>query len=409
MRTVPVPADPAAAPPPRTDPPLTDAAPFRPLLVHAGTGVDGFYTAWFLGAVFPLAAGLALYGWRALAVIGLMVTSAWLALLVWRRVGARGPMLRPSQGLWLALLLALMFPATFSRTDPSDVPWALPAAAGVVLAIFLWLLGGLGAARVHPALVTFLFLVALFYATLVPYWVLQRHQAFAGDLWDAPPVGARAPAAEPWVLRPPQPGPDAVWAEPASQRLVLYTTGKAAPDRDVLLLQGLIRDRLPPLEDLVVGGHPGPIGSSSAIAVIIGGLFLLYRGVIDYRIPLVIVLSAYLALLILPVPVSITDRGPHYLWLAMRDPRVQWVTAVTFAHYELMASPILFMAFFLATAPAVRPMARGARVLFAIGVGLLSAVAQLYLSVAYGPYGALLAVSLLTPVLDRFNQPKPLV
>jgi Na+-translocating ferredoxin:NAD+ oxidoreductase RnfD subunit len=74
-----------------------------------------------------------------------------------------------------------------------------------------------------------------------------------------------------------------------------------------------------------------------------------------------------------------------------------------------MASPLLFVACFMATAPGVRPMTRRARALYAILVGILAAVAQLYLSVSFGPYVALVIASPLTPVLDRWLRPRPLV
>ena len=115
---------------------------------------------------------------------------------------------------------------------------------------------------------------------------------------------------------------------------------------------------MPPLEDLIVGGAPGPIGTSSAIAVIIGGMFLMYRGVIDYRVPLLIFLAALISLLVLPVPVAIKETTRSWHWLAMRDPDVTLPVVFTFANYELMASPLLFVAFFLATEPSVRPMPR---------------------------------------------------
>lgn len=406
------PSPPSGAPAPATDLIMQVPAHRPSALLHGGADVGGYYGARAMGAVIPLVAGLMVYGWRAVLVVAVVIAAALAALLVWRRVGTRGPSIRLAHGLWLALLLAMMLPASFARDDPSRVPWALPAAGGALVVVFLWLLGGVGAARVHPALVTFLLLVGLFYGMLIPHWVLQRGRAFVGDLWNAGPAGAEPAGGEPWVLRPRQPagGPDAYWTEPAAQRLILYTSGEARANGDVLMLPGLIRDQMPPLEDLVVGGHPGPVGASSAIAVIIGGLFLLYRGVIGWRVPLFICLSAYVALLVLPVPVTITDVGPHFLWLPLRDPRVQWVTAVTFVHYELMASPLLFMAFFLATAPTARPMTRRGQTLYAVLIGVGSAAAQLYLSVSFGPYVVLLVVAaLLTPLLDRMFRPKPLV
>ncbi len=165
-------------------------------------------------------------------------------------------------------------------------------------------------------------------------------------------------------------------------------------------------DGLPALEDLAIGGHPGPIGTGSAIAVVIGGLFLLYRGLIDYRIPLLITFTAFASFLVLPIPV-VMDSGT--LWRSLFLPRlgIDGGTAVTFVNYEMMASPLLFSAFFLATAPAVRPMARCARTIYALLTGMLTAASQLYLSVSYGPYVALLLVSLLTPWLDRWFASRP--
>ena len=67
------------------------------------------------------------------------------------------------------------------------------------------------------------------------------------------------------------------------------------------------------------------------------------------------------------------------------------------------------LAFFLATAPALRPMSRRARVIFAIIAGVLAATFQLYVSVTFGPYFALLVATLLTPFLDRWFRPRALV
>ena len=166
---------------------------------------------------------------------------------------------------------------------------------------------------------------------------------------------------------------------------------------------------MPPLEDLIVGGHPGPIGTSCQIAVIIGGLFMLYRGVIDHRIPLLIIASAYVTLLVLPVPLAIDASVRQWHWVAIHQPGVGAALAVTFANYEVWASPLLFTAFFLATSSAIRPLARRGRTVYAIVVGVLSAIAQLYLSVSVGPYIALLAASVLAAGLDRFFKPRTLV
>ncbi len=383
-------------------------------ITHSGVDVSHFVSMHILGVIFPVSAGLLLYGWRALGVMIVVSVSTVLAMMVWRLVGRRGAQLRLDHGLWLALILSLTLPGhLFATSDASnftnDAPWPLLIAAGVVLAAFAWVLGGPGAGRIHPVLVTHLLIVVLFRSLLVPHLTLQPTRLSRGDLCDAP--REVSDSNEPWIrLRTDSPH-DAVRYEPASQRLIFYTSGTESPDRAWVSLESLLRDRMPPLEDLIIGGQPGPIGTSSAIAIIIGGLFLLYRGLIDYRVPLLIVFSAYLCFLILPVPAVIRENAVDARWMIWRAPPqgVGWPLGLTLAHYEIMGSPLLFTAFFLATAPAVRPMARRARAIYAVLTGILAAAFQLYVAVSIGPYLALLATSLLTPTLDKVFQPRTLV
>jgi Na+-translocating ferredoxin:NAD+ oxidoreductase RnfD subunit len=386
----------------------------RATLVHGGASVERYYAEHFRGAVFPLAAGLLLYGWRALVVIVAVVLSTAATTLVLRQVGRRGRDLSVPHAAWLAILFALMLPAHLGTLRGLPYPqapfWLLPA-AGMLLALVLWATRGLAGGALHPVVVTYLLLIPGFEPMLSPQHVLQRDHLFVGDVLHAAPAPAAAGGggAEAWWFRH-SPGPPhaAVRLRPASESLLSYTWGGEVPERGALLLQGMLRDRVAPLEDLVVAGNPGPIGSSSVIFVIVGGLFLLYRGVIDYRIPLLIVLVAFVALLVVPVPVSITEQGPRWSWLAFKDASVGWAVAITFANYELAASPAVFMACFLATYPPVRPMTRRGRTLFAVVIGVLMAALQLYVSVSWGPYVALLCAGLVTPLADRWFQPRPL-
>ncbi|HTL29752.1 MAG TPA: RnfABCDGE type electron transport complex subunit D [Tepidisphaeraceae bacterium] len=383
-------------------------------LTHSGMSIGRFVGMHVMGAIFPVTAGLMLYGWRALATMAIVCASSGVATFIWRHIGARGPQLRYSHALWLSVLLSLMLPPHLV-TDAHlfdqryIATWPILPAAGFALVILTWTLGGLGSGRVHPVVITYLLLCALFGNLIVPHVTLQRHELFVGDVLKAGPPNVYLEQQQPWISAQPITGQDAVRVDPASQRLIFFTTGNELPERAWLSLESLLRDRMPPLEDLIIGGHPGPIGTSSGIAIIIGGLFLLYRGLIDYRIPLLIFAAAFICLLILPIPVVITENAKEWRWIAMRETGVGWPLAVTFANYEIMASPLLFMAFFLATAAAVRPMTRRARTIFALLVGALSAICQLYASVSFGPYLALLFVSLLTPTFDKWFHPRTLV
>ena len=201
----------------------------------------------------------------------------------------------------------------------------------------------------------------------------------------------------------------AVWREPAFERLLPFTKGDERPVGTSDTLESLLRDRMPPLEDLIIAGHPSLIGSASAIAAIIGGLFLLYHGLIDYRIPLLMFSGAFAAFMLLPIPVVITETAREWRWIPVLDPGVDWGQAVTFANYQLMASPLALVAFFIATAPAIRPMTRRGRTIYALLAGILTATAQLYADVLAGPFIGVLAASMLTPLLDRMCRPRPLV
>ena len=86
-----------------------------------------------------------------------------------------------------------------------------------------------------------------------------------------------------------------------------------------------------------------------------------------------------------------------------------WPVAIMFVSYELMAGPLMFVAFFLAPAPGARPLTRRGRAVYAVLIGAIAAILQLYLDVSYGPYLVLLMVGLFTPMFDRVFKPRPLV
>ncbi len=382
-------------------------------LRHSGMTLAGYFALHAQGAVFPVTAAVLLYGWRGVLVLGGVLGSTIIGHILWCRVGARGAQMHLTHTLWLGLLLALMMPPhlmTGFRVAPTwDALWPIVPAAGLTLVAAIWLLGGAGSGRIHPVILTYLLLTVLFRVELIPHWTLQRDHLVNGDLIKAPSDRA-FPYREPWISADAIPGQDAIyWRRPASEQLLALTSLSETPTQPNLTIDAMLRDQMPPLEDLIIGGHPGPVGLSSAIAIIIGGLFLLYRGLIDYRIPLLMVLFFYIGLFVFPLPTSIVDGARHWRWMGLHQPGIGWSVGITFANYELLAGPALFAAMFLATAPSIRPMTRRARTLYAVIAGLMMAACQLYFSVSFGPYLALLLVSVLTPFLDRLLAPRPLV
>ncbi len=392
--------------------------PTRGLLVgHTGLNVARYHSTFAFGLLVPLAAGATFFGWRAVAAVALVLVGTLVGTLVWRRVGTRGHALRPAQLLRLGLLLALMLPAELAANPTARPPaaeWAILPAAGLLLVVVCWLAGPGGGGRVHPVLTVYLLLAVLYPAALATHTVLQRTRLVAGDVTraDRPTAPGRA-APDAWRWRPLAPPPaDAVAVPPAADALLAFTRGRSpagVTPSGIGSVDDLLRDRLPPLEDVALGAVPGPVGTTSAVAVIIGGLFLLYRGLIDFRVPLLVIAFAWVTLLVSPIPLPTTAGGHRWQWLAAASPDVGWATGSTFVNYEVLASPLLFTAFFLAGSPSVRPLGRPARSAYAAAVGVAAAVLQLYVSVALGSYLAVLLAGLFASDVDRRIGTRPLV
>lgn len=378
--------------------------------MHSGVDTWRYLMMNASGLVFPATAGLLLFGWRSLGVLLPTMGTAAIAAIAWRRIGTRGAQLEMPLVLWLSGLLALMLPAhLFGGKDPATglALWPIPPTAGVLLVIILWMTLGLGAGKVHPVVLTYILLALMFGTMLIPHESLQKGRIFWGDLLDAGAV--RGTIVQPWFAAEKMPDHDATRTDPASQTLREFTSGARLAERARVSMDVLLRDWMPPLEDLLVGGHPSPIGLASGIAVIIGGLFLLYRGAIDARVPLIMMVTTGATILMLPVPLVVPGSDMAWRVLSFQGPEVGWELRVTLVSYELLAGPLLFTAFFLAASPLVRPIARRARVIYAILLGIVTGIMQIYVSVAMGAYLAVLMVGILSPAIDRFFKPRTLV
>ena len=310
----------------------------------------------------------------------------------------------------MGILVALLLPAHLFVSGPfhGHAVWPLLPAAGITLGLLTWLLGGLGMQRVPPAVLTVLLLFVFFHDVLTPHFVLRCDRAFVGDLfsvdWMTQPASERAF----WLNRTPASGFDAVRMDPVGDELLSYTSAQQRPDRSSVTMQMMLRDRMPPLENLVIGGECSSIGAG-----------IRHGGYSRRIIPALSGADRF------PDPTargSLGDGGdadfasahsdhrhrPGLCWLTFRPNLFGLGAAVTFVNYEILSSPLLLMLFFIATMPGLRPMTGRARVIYAISLGVLSAVFQLYASVAMGPLW-LMAVTLLSPTLDSVMRARTLV
>ena len=355
-----------------------------------------------LGLTLPLVAGLALFGWRVVGVYALIAVGALVGRFLLGRMSTWTATPRRVSMLAQSGVVALFCPATLFDVDQTafqpHARWPLLIAAGLLLASFDWASRWFGRRCWHAAaVVAALLTLGLPWLTQTDR-VLRPRAIFAGDVYDERVADRPAGTAEPWMELAGPATEKVLITPPAAPRLQAFlhtrtNSGDGTRDgRPSPTVARLLSDDLPPLEDLVVGGHPSAVGRGSLIALLVGGLLLVYRGLTPLRVPVLALLAAYVTIAVLPMP---TGAGGGRRWLIANDPRVGWAAGLTLVHYLLAASAVPAVATFLLPQPTVRPHRFAG--LFAVVFGVLAGVATVFLHVAGGALAALLVVRMIWP------------
>lgn len=141
------------------------------------------------------------------------------------------------------------------------------------------------------------------------------------------------------------------------------------------------------LTALFFGLVNGSLGETSALACLIGGLYLCIRRTASWEIPLGVLLAAAFFGGI----VNLTN------------PAADWTVL-----HHLLGGSLLFGAFFIATDPVSSPMTPKGKFIFGIGVGALIMLLRLFSGYPEGVMFAVLLMNSLTPLINRWTIPKPL-
>ena len=131
------------------------------------------------------------------------------------------------------------------------------------------------------------------------------------------------------------------------------------------------------LVDLFIGNIPGTIGEVSKLAILIGGAYLVVRGVIKLRMPLVYTLGCAVFLYIFKYDLADTL-------------------------YQLLSGGIIFAAVFMITDYSSSPMSKQGKVIYALGAALLTVVIRLWGSYPEGVSFAILIMNAFVPTIDRY-------
>lgn len=134
------------------------------------------------------------------------------------------------------------------------------------------------------------------------------------------------------------------------------------------------------LKNLLLGTHPGMLGETCAIALVLGGIYLIATKTISAAIPI-----SYLA----TVGILCVLFG--------QDPLL-----------HLLSGGLLLGAFFMATDYVTSPFSLKGKLIFGIGLGLLTCLIRFYGNMNEGVSFAILLMNLLVPYLNQLTRQKPL-
>jgi electron transport complex protein RnfD len=140
-----------------------------------------------------------------------------------------------------------------------------------------------------------------------------------------------------------------------------------------------------PLMDLFFGNTAGSLGETSAILLLLGGIYLFLRRDLDWRIPVGIFVSAALFSAVL-YGVN-PEKYPS-------------------APFTLLSGGMLLGALFMATDPVTSPVTPKGAWIFAIGIGLLVVLIRVFGGFPEGMMYAILLMNAATPLIDRWSQPR---
>ncbi len=176
-----------------------------------------------------------------------------------------------------------------------------------------------------------------------------------------------------------------IWNEPTAAFMAMDAKTTATPlgilkEEGVAKLLEVFGDKMSLYQHLLTGNRAGSIGETSAIAILIGGLFLLFRGYISWHIPVSFLGSAAVMAWIFG------GKGA----LFSGDPIV-----------HLISGGMMLGAWFMATDYVTSPSVRRGQILFGAGCGVLTMIIRLKGGFPEGVMFAILIMNCFAPLIDR--------
>lgn len=142
---------------------------------------------------------------------------------------------------------------------------------------------------------------------------------------------------------------------------------------------------MPSQMDLLIGQIGGSLGEISAIALLIGGVYLLASRTITWHIPVSIIST----ILVFTGIMHAVDPATY------ANPLTQ-----------ILCGGILLGAIFMATDYVTSPMSHSGQIIYGIGIGIITVVIRLFGAYPEGMSFAILIMNAVTPLLNNYIKPK---
>lgn len=140
---------------------------------------------------------------------------------------------------------------------------------------------------------------------------------------------------------------------------------------------------LPSFWDMLIGNRGGAIGETCAIALIIGGIYLIVRKVINWYSPAIFIGTVFVLSLIIKQDLSI-------------------------ALYEVLGGGVIIAAFFMITDYSTTPINKLGKMVFALGCGLITVLIRFWGVYPEGVSFAILLMNIVSPYIEKLCEKKPL-
>ncbi|MFO7715010.1 RnfABCDGE type electron transport complex subunit D [Desulfosarcina sp.] len=296
----------------------------------------------------PLVLSVFVFGFQTLIITAVSVVSCLATEAVSQKLLGRPITVKDGSAVITGVLLAYVI--------PPGVPLWMPI-LGAVMAIFVTktLMGGLGFNIFNPALIGRAFLVATYPVSMTTAWLEPIRSAAIFSYMDA--------------------GVDAVSS--ATPLYVLKHYGMAA-------MREQFGSRASMYTDFFLGVMPGCIGETSALLLLVGGMYLIFKRYINWHIPVSTIAT---------VAVLTWIFGGERMFTG--DPLL-----------AVLSGGVMLGAFFMATDYVTCPTPRSGQVVFGVGVGALTVLIRLKGGYPEGVCYAILLMNPLTPALDQWFKPK---